>query len=131
VEGDSQGKRGCERGCRRRLDNRDGWRHGRGRGRRCCGRAEPVYNFLVLSRVKNAAQEDVFPPERQDERRVVFVYLSSSLRGLVYGGQAGGDIGDGRAVCGEGVELEMAGVLHLLDFRNSEEHEQRGGSSQR
>ncbi len=27
-----------------------------------------------------------------------------------------GDIGDGRAVCGEGVELETAGVLHLLNF---------------
>jgi hypothetical protein len=68
---------------------------------------------LVLSGIKDAAQEDVLPPKRQEETRIVLVDLSGAFRCVVRSGQAGGGIGDGRAVPWEGVKLRAAGVLHF------------------
>ncbi len=54
------------------------------------------------------------PPERQKESRIVFVHLAGVLRGIIHGGQAGGVVGDRRAVRRDGIELVAAGILQLL-----------------
>jgi hypothetical protein len=117
VDGDSRVRERCNRGCPARvcrktwggLDSRGRWRRGRRRrrGRGCRGLAESIYNALVLGRVKDAAQEDMLPPERQEERRVVLIYLARGLWGIIRrpGGQQrwlqpSGKLGGSRAGSG-------------------------------
>jgi hypothetical protein len=68
----------------------------------------------VLSWVNDAAEEDMLPPEWEEETRIGFVDLTSVLRWIVCGGQASGCVGDGRTVRRESMELLAASVLHFF-----------------
>ncbi len=68
---------------------------------------------FVLSGVKDAAQEDVLPPEGEEESGVAFIDLAGRLGRVVCSGEACGDVGNGRAVGRKGVELRAASLLDL------------------
>jgi hypothetical protein len=67
----------------------------------------------MLGGFEDAAQEDVLPPEGEEEGSVALVDLASRLGHVVGGSEARGDVRHGRAVSGEGVELRAAGLLDL------------------
>ena len=69
----------------------------------------------MLSRVKDATEQDVLPPEGEEEGGVTFIDLASGLGRVVGGGEARGDVGDRGAVGRESVELRTAGLLDLGD----------------
>ena len=65
----------------------------------------------MLGGVKDATEQDMLPPEGEEEGGVTFIELASRLGRVVGGGEARGDVGGGGAVSRESVELRTAGLL--------------------
>ncbi len=130
-----------ERGDRKGPSRVDRGRVGRGWGRGCRerrgrrGGREAVDDTLMLGGLEGAAQEDMLPLEGEEEGSVALVDLAGRFRHVVRGGEARGDVGHGRAVSGEGVELRAASLLDLgeapvVGARGAEGHDEGDGGPQ-
>jgi hypothetical protein len=67
----------------------------------------------MLGWFEDAVQEDILPRKGKEESGVALFDLTSRFGHVVRGGEARGDVGIGRAVGREGVELRAASRLDL------------------
>jgi hypothetical protein len=107
-------------GFRRDHESR-GWGRRERRGRRCRlgrwgrGRRKAIDDSFVLGGFEDATQEGMLPPKGEEESGTAFIESTSRLEHVVRGGEARGEVCDGRAVGREGVELRAASLLNFGD----------------